>query len=109
LTPHRLHLLQYCMQKTRKPTHPGNVFLHDVLIPLGLTVTDAARMMGITRKTLSELVNEKSTCTVQMALRIAAVTNTSAESWIAMQVKLDLWKTRQKKLIQLEAFPKATV
>jgi len=41
-----------------------------------------------------------------MALRIAAVTNTSAESWIAMQVKLDLWKARQKKLMPLKKFPK---
>ena len=92
--------------KTRKPVHPGNVFLHDVLIPLGLTITDAAQMMGITRKTLSELVNEKSTCTVQMALRIAKATNTSAESWLAMQTKLDLWKARQKKLELLQKFPK---
>ena len=97
------------MEKPRKPVHPGNVFLHDVLIPLGITITDAARMMGITRKTLSELVNEKSSCTVQMALRVAKVTNTSAESWLAMQVKLDLWKARQIKLSSLKEFPKVAV
>jgi len=97
------------MNKTRKPIHPGNVFLHDVLIPLGTTVTDAARMMGITRKALSELVNEKSACTVQMALRIAKVTRTNAESWLAMQVKLDLWKARQMKLEPLQEFPKMAV
>jgi len=97
------------MQKTRKPVHPGNVFLHDVLIPLNITVTDAARMMGITRKALSELVNEKTSCTVQMALRIAKVTCTSAESWLTMQTKLDLWKARQMKLDFLEEFPKIAV
>ena len=97
------------MQKTRKPVHPGNIFLHDVLIPLNITVTDAARMMGITRKALSELVNEKSACTVQMALRIAKVTRTNAESWLAMQVKLDLWKARQIKLSSLKEFPKVAV
>ena len=74
------------MEKSRKPVHPGNVFMHDVLAPLGLTVTDAAQM--------------------QMALRIAKVTCTSAESWLAMQVKLDLWKARQKKLETLQEFPK---
>jgi len=95
--------------KTRKPVHPGNVFLHDVLIPLGLTITDAAQMMGITRKTLSELINEKSTCTVQMALRIAQATNTSAESWLTMQTKLDLWKARQKNIKLLQKFPKIAV
>jgi addiction module HigA family antidote len=49
-----------------------------------MSVTDAACMMGITRKALSEFVNEKSSCSPQMALRIAAVTHTSAESWLAM-------------------------
>ena len=45
---------------TRKPTHPGNVFLEDVMKPLNLSVTEAAKMLGVTRKTLSEFVNEKS-------------------------------------------------
>jgi len=93
------------MEKLRKPVHPGKVFLLDVLIPLGLSVTDAARMMGITRKALSEFVNEKSSCSPLMALRIANVTKTSAESWLAMQVKLDLWKARQNKLGSLQRFP----
>jgi addiction module HigA family antidote len=97
------------MEKSRKPVHPGNVLMQDVLVPLGLTVTDAARMMGITRKALSELVNEKTSCTVQMALRIAKVTNTSAESWLSMQLKLDLWEARQKKLAPLKEFPKIAV
>ena len=43
----------------RKPTHPGNVFLEDIMKPLNLTVTDAARMLGVSRKALSEFVNEK--------------------------------------------------
>jgi addiction module HigA family antidote len=92
------------MKQLRKPVHPGKVFLMDVLLPLGLTVTDAAASMGITRKTLSELINEKSSCSPQMALRIAAVTRTSAESWLAMQAKLDLWKARQTELGLLRQF-----
>ena len=97
------------MKKTRKPVHPGNVFFEDVLVPLGLTVTDAAHMMNITRKALSEFINEKSSCSPQMALRIAQVTHTSAESWLAMQIKLDLWKARQNKLGSLRVFPKIAV
>ena len=97
------------MERLRKPVHPGKIFLLDVLLPLGLSVTDAARMMGVTRKTLSELVNEKSSCSPQMALRIAKVTDTSAESWLAMQIKLDLWKARQNKLGSLRRFSKAAV
>ena len=97
------------MKRVRKPVHPGRVFFEDVLIPLGLTVTDAARIMGITRKTLSELVNEKSSCSPQMALRIAMVTHTSAESWLAMQSKLDLWRARQHEIRLLQEFPKIAV
>ena len=97
------------MKLVRKPVHPGKVFLEDVLVPLGLTVTEAARIMKITRKTLSELVNEKSSCSPQMALRISMVTRTSAESWLAMQAKLDLWKVRQNKTMLLQEFPKIAV
>ena len=97
------------MQNSRRLVHPGNVFLNDVLVPLGITVTDGARIMGITRKALSELVNEKSSCSPQMAIRIAKVTCTSAESWLTMQAKLDLWKARQKKIGPLQKFPKMAV
>jgi len=97
------------MERLRKPVHPGKVFLLDVLVPLGLTVTDAARMMGITRKALSELVNEKSSCSPQMAFRIAKVTQTSAESWLIMQAKLDIWKINQNKIGPLQEFPKTAV
>jgi len=97
------------MERLRKPVHPGKVFFEDVLVPLELTVTDAAQMMNITRKALSEFINGKSSCSPQMALRIAQVTHTSAESWLAMQIKLDLWKARQNKLGSLRVFPKIAV
>lgn len=79
----------------RKPTHPGEVLLEDVIKPLGLTVTDAAKNLGVSRKTLSELVNRKSALSPKMALRIAKATKTSPESWLNMQTKLDLWKALQ--------------
>ena len=97
------------MKQLRKPVHPGNVFLLDVLIPLELSITHAAKMMGVTRKALSEFINEKSSCSPQMALRIAEVTHTSAESWIVMQAKLDLWKARQNQIGPLQKFPKIAV
>ena len=80
---------------TGKPTHPGEVFLKDVLEPLGITVTDAAAMLGVTRKTLSEFVNEKSALSPEMAIRIAKATTTTPESWMAMQMKLTLWLAMQ--------------
>jgi addiction module HigA family antidote len=74
----------------RKPTHPGEILLEDVIKPLGLTVTQAAKNLGVSRKTLSELVNQKATLSPEMALRIAKATNTSPESWLNMQTKLNL-------------------
>ena len=79
----------------RKPTHPGEVLLEDVIKPLGLTVTDAAKNLGVSWKTLSELVNRKSALSPAMALRIAKATKTSPESWLNMQTKLDLWNALQ--------------
>ena len=79
----------------RKPTHPGEVLLEDVIRPLGLTVTEAAKKLGVTRKTLSELVNQKAALSPEMALRIAKATNTSPDSWLNMQTKLNLWNALQ--------------
>jgi addiction module HigA family antidote len=80
----------------RKPTHPGTLLKEDVLVPLGLTITEAATDLGITRKTLSEFVNEKSSLSPEMAVRIAKATNTTPESWLNMQTKLDIWNAEQK-------------
>jgi addiction module HigA family antidote len=80
----------------RKPTHPGTLLKEDVLRPLGLTITEAATDLGITRKTLSEFVNEKSSLSPEMAVRIAKATNTTPESWLNMQTKLDIWNAEQK-------------
>ncbi len=80
---------------TRKPTHPGEVLLEDVIKPLGLTVTEAAKNLGVSRKTLSELVNQKAALSPEMALRVAKATNTSPESWLNMQTKLNLWNALQ--------------
>jgi addiction module HigA family antidote len=93
------------MIQTRKPVHPGKVFWEDVLVPLNLTVTEAAGLLGVTRKALSELINEKSALSPQMALRLAKVTDTSAESWLSMQMKRTLWEARQYELPGIKEFP----
>src|SRR4030042_6696501 len=76
----------------RKPTHPGEVLWEDVIKPLGITITEAAQDLGISRKTLSELIHGKCSLSPEMAVRIAKATKTSPESWLAMQTKLDLWQ-----------------
>ena len=90
---------------TRKPTHPGAVFLEDIMNPLNLSVTDAAHMLGVTRKTLSEFVNEKSSLSPEMAIRISKATNTSVESWMNMQQKLTIWKAREHEPDNVIPFP----
>lgn len=82
--------------RKRRPTHPGEVLLEDVIKPLGITITEAARGLGVSRKTLSEIVNGRCSLSPEIAVRIGKATNTSPESWLAMQGKLDLWKAMQK-------------
>jgi len=83
------------MKIQRKPTHPGEILREDVVKPLGLTVTEAAKRLGVTRKTLSALLNCKASLSPEMAIKIAKATETSPESWFNMQSKLDLWKASQ--------------
>jgi addiction module HigA family antidote len=84
------------MISRRKPTHPGEILREDIIKPLGLTVTDAAKCLGVTRKTLSALINCKASVSPEMAVRIAKATRTSTESWLYMQAKLDLWLAERK-------------
>ena len=79
------------------PPHPGEVLRELYLEPLGVTVTEAAERLGVTRKTLSELVNGRSGISPEMALRIGAATKSTPESWLNMQMHYDLWQTRRRK------------
>ncbi|MCL4146028.1 UNVERIFIED_CONTAM: hypothetical protein GTU68_013167, partial [Idotea baltica] len=63
--------------------------------PLGLSVTNAARGLGITRKTLSAIINQRQGISPEMALRLSKAFNTSPELWIKMQMKFDLWKAQE--------------
>ncbi len=88
----------------RRPVHPGVLLKKDILEPLKLTITEAASDLGVSRKTLSELINERVSLSPDMAVRIGRATDTSPESWMNMQSKLNLWKSEQKKF-KIVAFP----
>jgi addiction module HigA family antidote len=90
--------------RMKNPPHPGAVVLHDCIEPLGLTITDAAAALKVTRTTLSELVNAKRGISPQMAVRLEQVFGGSAESWLLQQVQYDLaqMKTRDLKLQRLK-------
>ena len=78
--------------RMKNPPHPGKLVLHDCIEPLGLTITDAAAALKVTRTTLSELVNGKRGISPEMALRLEQVFGGSAESWLLQQVQYDLAK-----------------
>lgn len=87
----------------RKPTHPGEIFLKDVIEPLGLTITDTAKILDVSRKTLSDFINGKISLSPELAMRIAKATNTSVESWLQMQLKLTLWTIMQYDPVNVKA------
>ena len=78
------------------PPHPGEILNEMVIKPLGISVTDAAAAIGVTRKTLSQLINGRIGVSPLMAIRLSLATNTTAESWIGMQTAYDLWQTRKE-------------
>lgn len=89
--------------RTRKPVHPGVVFKADVLDPLGLSVTAAAKALGVSRKHLSLFVNGHAACGKELALRIAKATGTSVASWMNMQTRYDVWEVEHADNSRLES------
>jgi addiction module HigA family antidote len=78
------------------PPHPGEVLNELCLQPLGLSVTRAAKALGVTHKNLSQLLNGHIGVSPTMAIRLALATDTTAESWLNMQTAYDLWQAKQK-------------
>jgi addiction module HigA family antidote len=78
------------------PPHPGEVIRELCLDPLGLSVTAAAKALGVARKSLSELLNGRAGVSPEMALRLSIAFKTTPESWLNQQMQYDLWKARRK-------------
>ena len=76
--------------KMKNPPHPGSVVLHDCIDPLGLSITDAAAALGVSRNSLSELVNARRGISPEMAVRLSKAFGGSAESWLTQQTLYDL-------------------
>ena len=78
------------------PPHPGQLIRKECLEPLGLTVTAAARALGITRKALSALINGQSDVSPETAVRLAKAFGSKPETWLGMQRQYDLWQAARK-------------
>lgn len=83
------------MQINMTLPHPGETIKHDCLDELGLTITDAARRLGVTRNTLSRVVNGHSGISADMAIRLEKAGWSSAEMWLRLQVAYDLAQARK--------------
>ena len=78
------------------PPHPGEVIREFCIAPLGLSVTEAAQGPGVSRKTLSALLNGRFGISPEMAIRLSKAFGGSAESWLIQQAQFDLWQVTQK-------------
>jgi addiction module HigA family antidote len=92
----------------RSPPHPGGIVRRQCLTPLGLSVTEAAKGLGVTRQALSGLVNERAAISVEMAFRLSKAFGSSPEMWLGLQMDYDLSKARKRlSKLPVRAFHKA--
>ena len=77
---------------TRRPTHPGIIIREDYLMPLSVTIKDMAVTLGVSRKTLSKIINERGAITPDMALRLSRAFDTTPDFWLNLQKNYDLWQ-----------------
>lgn len=83
--------------KMHNPPHPGEIVRSLCLEPLELTVTDAAAALGVSRKTLSAILNGRAGISPEMAVRLSIAFGTSAESWLNLQTQYDLWHAEKRR------------
>ena len=82
----------------KAPPHPGAIIIHDCIEPLGISITDAAQALGISRNSLSELVNAKRGISPEMAVRLSKGFGGSPESWLTQQLNYDLAQVSADKI-----------
>ena len=76
----------------RQPTHPGKIIKEDYLTPLSISIKDMSSNLGISRKTLSKIINERGSITPGMALRLSRAFDTTPDLWMNLQKHYDLWQ-----------------
>lgn len=84
------------MARKRMPMHPGGILKRQYIEPLSLTVSQLAAALGVSRKTLSKILNERGDVTPNMALRLSKAFKTTPELWLNLQRNYDLWEAAHK-------------
>jgi addiction module HigA family antidote len=82
----------------KNPPHPGRIVRQDCVEPLGLTITEAAKALGVTRQALNNLVNGKAGISPEMAVRLSKAFGGSPEMWLRLQVNFDLAQLPQERI-----------
>ena len=80
----------------KHPVHPGEIIKHDCIEASGLTVTEAAKVLGVTRQTLSRVLNGKTGVSPEMALRVSKAFGSTPEQWLRLQMAYDMARLREK-------------
>jgi len=91
----------------KNPPHPGRIVRQDCIEPLGLTITEAAKVLGVTRQALNNLVNGKAGISPEMAVRLSKAFGGSAEMWVRLQSNHDLAQVRPED-IDVKRYPRAS-
>ena len=98
-----------CIQPMKNPSHPGAIVRYDCIEPLGLTVTEAAKILGVTRQALNNLVNGKAGVSAEMAVRLSKAFGSEPEFWLRLQMNYDLAQVRRREAdINVKRFRKAS-
>lgn len=93
-----------------EPAHPGEIIREDCIAALGLSVTAAAKGLGVSRQSLSELLNGRSGISAEMAIRLEKAGWSTADAWLRMQAQYDLYRARQRESeIKAQRFPSSAV
>ena len=82
-------------RRKRAPNHPGGIISRQYLEPSGLTVSELAKTLGVSRKTVSKIINERGSVSADMALRLSKAFNTTPQLWLNLQQNYDLWHAAQ--------------
>jgi addiction module HigA family antidote len=80
----------------KSPSHPGRLIQSACLDPLGLSVSEAARVLGVSRPTLSSLINGRAALSAEMAIRLEKAFGSTADAWVRMQAAHDLARARSR-------------
>ena len=83
--------------KMFNPAHPGEIIKSLWLDPMGATITEAAKAIGVSRKTLSKIINKKAGITPEMSVRLSIALGGSPESWLKHQISYDLWRINESR------------